>query len=201
MIALYITIYLVVALAIFFGSVFTKDSAEKGESKMIRYPNLVGNLKYVGSNQAVVRKIALTSNRDHRDFVKALCQHFIAHPNPMMVPIYSFRDLSFGSGGSYFRYCYDMKAMGMLSGDEKRIVDFMGDNPSPNHASIPGFRKMFPELMSFLELVINQNRYHDLHSGNVMLDEEENYRLVDVEGFLNSKKLDDPINKWITEGD
>ena len=40
-----------------------------------------------------------------------------------------------------------------------------------------------PKLYSFLESAIEDLRYYDLHSGNVMLNEDWEYVLIDLEGF------------------
>ena len=63
--------------------------------------------------------------------------------------------------------------------------------------SIHPFMTENERLAIFLDTVIRQNRYHDLHHGNVMLDADKNYRLIDVEGFQNDYPLNDKRNDWI----
>jgi hypothetical protein len=51
--------------------------------------------------------------------------------------------------------------------------------------------------MTFLEKVISLDRYHDLHGENVMMDNDGDFRLIDIDGF-NNPPLSLPENNWIT---
>lgn len=169
---------------------------------MIQYPNLFNNLKYVGANQMIVRKTAQTSMRSNFDFMKTLCTHLINNPDPMIVPVYSFNILQ-NDHYACFKYSYDMMAMGTLSGDEKDVVNLVSNKVdyygeiTESDPNIQNCWKQQPELMSFLDKLVKQDRYFDLHDGNIMIDHEENYRVIDLEGFIQYS-LSDPRNDWIT---
>lgn len=173
---------------------------------MIQYPNLFANLKYIGANQMRVRKTARSSMKSNFQFMKALCNHLINNPDQMIVPVYSFEVLE-DDNRNQFRYSYDMMAMGMLSREDKDIVNLIScrvdhygqtpDDPDPNIRSCWDRR---PELMCFLDKLVRMNRYFDLHDGNIMIDHEENYKVIDLEGFIRYP-LSDRHNDWITRNE
>lgn len=168
---------------------------------MITYPNLHKPLRYIGANQSRVRKTAYTGLKCHLLFMKALCKRLIDNPDPLIVEVYSFKELPNAFGN--YKYQYDMKAMGMLSEAEKRVVNMVskycepGDAMPTDLADINLAWKKHPAIMTFLQKVLFQNRYFDIHDGNIMIDENEEYKLVDLEGFIGSSQ----DNKWVYQNE
>jgi hypothetical protein len=60
---------------------------------MINYPKSLpqSNVEIVSSTR--VLKTGNFSRPDSFEFVQALANHFIRHPDPLVVPIYSFRSI------------------------------------------------------------------------------------------------------------
>ena len=56
-------------------------------------------------------------------------------------------------------------------------------------------------LIEFLKLVTRQNRYLDLNSGNVMLNRDNEYVLLDLEGFLKSGRHTVSSYDWLPQPD
>lgn len=185
---------------------------------MITYSNykLPHGLEYVGDG-FTIRKTVLCSDKDSLHFMQALCQHLIAHPDPMIVPVYAFQYLGEKAGHCY-SYSYDMMRLGNLTDEEKKIIwevtrakgswPGAGDGP-PKSDPIHQFQSNpkitpeqawqdYPKLMTYLGEVIKQNRYYDMHDENILMDEEANYRLIDLEGLINIP-LSQPDNQWITD--
>lgn len=181
---------------------------------MIHYNNykLPDGLEYVGDGWTV-RKTATCKGNETFEFIKTLCQRLIVHPDPMIVPVYSFKYLGACADFSH-KYQYDMRRLGDLSKEETETIWQVGDawragSSDPTRIFVPkpvfeGYIpadkawEKYPKLMHFLQEVIKLDRYHDLHGENVMMDEDENYRLIDVEGFLNPP-LARPSNAWIRD--
>lgn len=177
---------------------------------MIKYSNykLPYGLKYVGDGYTI-RKTATCSGQMTLEFMQALCQHLIAHPDPMVVPVYQFQNLGSKAEHNY-QYSYDMMRLGELDTNERTIVWNVGNAwrakvPKPTRQfgsfdekvySVSKAWDNYPELMKYLGKIVKQDRYHDLHGGNVMKGEEGNYFLIDLEGFLHTP-LSLPSNNWI----
>lgn len=178
---------------------------------MIHYSNykLPHGLEYVGDGYTV-RKTALCTGKDALDFYRGLCQHLIAHPDPMIVPVYRFEYLG-AQANNVHKYSYDMMRMGNISREEATIVWQVGDAWRFQYAeavdptrqfkvdaeySVEECWTTYPKLMHFLKEVVVLNRYHDLHGENVMMDNDGEYRLIDLEGFYNPP-LSNPSNTWI----
>lgn len=171
-------------------------------STMRKYPhNLPKGLEYI--NDYTIRKSANMSLGCNVVFMEALCSHLTRNPDPLVVPVSNFRRGKYFNG--VFNYTYDMQALLMLHTDEKRIINKVYDRwdradefPSQSKdLDILQFWHDYPALMRFLDRVLLDNRHHDIHDGNIMVDEEDNYRLVDLEGFINGFPLNHPYNKWI----
>jgi hypothetical protein len=165
--------------------------------------NFEGLHQYYGLSlvdEAIVRKEASTSMRDSYLAIKMLCEHFIAHPDPLVVPVYAFQTLSEGVGDyGTFTYSYDMKRLGQISRDEKDLIsNFTDSYNSFGQATLSRIMKDYPRLMPFLEKVQEQDRYVDLHSGNVRVNEDGDYQLIDLEGFIIIP-LVDKHNLWFTK--
>lgn len=136
-------------------------------------------------------------------FMDAVIKHFIRNPDPLVVPIYNYRVLSNKRDNN--SYQYDMMRLGLLSKEERSLVDDASDLADKygkgfwseaNEDFYLKFQQHY-KLASFLETISIQGRYHDLHSGNVMMDMDGDYRLVDLEGFTNNP-LEALDNDWIT---
>lgn len=171
---------------------------------MIKYPHsLPQGLKFLGNDR--VRKTALTHGKAGFEHIEGLCNHFIRNPNPKVVPIYNFGIRKID--GQYYYYFYDMMLMGMLSDAEKRAITLFDrrygyDRVLPIHSGDPEVQKAcraYPKLAQFMSEVFEEGRYYDTHCGNVMIDLEEEYRLVDIEGFMLHDGLEHPKNAWITK--
>ncbi len=98
----------------------------------------------------------------------------------------------------------EMELMGMLSEEEKTFISavfgYCNESyslSSSTNAKVIAGRKDFPVLADFLDKVIIQNRYMDRHCGNIMMDCEENYRIIDIEGFMYGE-FNSPCHSWIT---
>lgn len=181
---------------------------------MIHYNNykLPPGLEYVGDG-FTIRKTALINGKWAFEFMRELCNHLIAHPDPMIVPVSCFEFLGLAAGNVH-KYSYDMMRLGDLSRKEVDIIWQVGDawrhfHGYPNLDPTKQFKddavysaeecwEQHPKLMLFLKEVIVLNRYHDLHGENVMMDNDGDYRLVDIEGFLNSP-LSQPENDWLRQ--
>jgi hypothetical protein len=180
---------------------------------MITYSNynLQPGLEYV-KDGFTIRKTVHCSRKQTVEFMRALCAHLIAHPDPMVVPIYDFQYL--GQVAQHdFKYSYDMLRLGEISEIENRIIWQVGyahsdgsSDPVHNfkhtvwvktHIDAEYAWKNHFKLMTFLEKVISLDRYHDLHGENVMMDNDGEFRLIDIDGF-NNPPLSLPENNWIT---
>src|SRR5277367_5136081 len=90
--------------------------------RMIIYNNykLPKGLEYVGDG-FTIRKTVHCSNKETMLFMQALCQHLIAHPDPLVVPVVGFQYL--GQKSDYYHiYSYDMTRMGDISREERSII-------------------------------------------------------------------------------
>lgn len=146
-------------------------------------------ISYIGD---VVRKRGRFSRLEKFLILKKLANHLIENPSPTIVPILKFEDLGFDLEDGSYQYTYDMVRLNPLSQMEIKIVSHVveawheiRDLPSESKSEtiINGW-SYFPKLLTFLENIITEKRYGDLHDGNVMLDRDYNYRLIDLEGFI-----------------
>lgn len=171
---------------------------------MIRYASRLppGRGCQILEDNQTVRKTVQCSEEYTLLFMEALVNHFIRQPDPLVVPVYRFEVLE----KSRYKYCYsyDMQLLGMLSEEEKQFVDRVGDLYDKHGAdalSIPyelyPEKRSLPQFFSYLKQVVELDRYHDLHSGNIMIDLDENYRIIDLEGF-HYYTLNNSANDWIT---
>lgn len=173
---------------------------------MIKYSRLPtgSGLKLI--DEHTVRKTFQTVREETLIFLQSLCSHLIARPDPMVVPIFNFNYLGYRKG--HYNYSYDMMRCGKISVEERLIIDDVADahslrqtNPTNNFCwdakNDPIYvREQYPKLMSFLDNVIELNRYHDLHGHNIMLNQDRELCLIDLEGFTNIP-LNKPENDWI----
>lgn len=167
----------------------------------------------------IVRKTVRTSLPSTLAFIEAVVKHFIAYPDPMVVPVYTFKILPSKGVSKYdHSYQYDMMRLGLLSQEERNLIDYAGDLQDSygvdtfrslatialqgnvyqreRAMKVAGSQQDYPVLFQFLKTLIEQDRYHDTHSGNIMMDMESNYRVLDLEGYI-WQPLDDSRNDWI----
>lgn len=153
-------------------------------------------------SDVVVRKEANFSQRSNFNWIRKLCLHLIANPDPMVVPIYSFEVLeekpeSDKSPWGTYRYAYEMMRLPMLDRDEKSLITTLighyhpvtRDNPKPEIQK--GWREL-PKLVEFMNVVLGQGNYTDLHNNNFLKDQEGNYRIIDLEGFRKYPGVGEP---------
>lgn len=159
------------------------------------------NIKLLDDGMTI-RKTANCSMKASFVYIEALINHFIRNPDPKVVPVYDFKLLTYENG--MHQYQYDMMRLGILSGQEKDLIDRAGDllDMYGKRAfwQIDGVYSDFdeyPELYAYLKDLIAEGRYYDLHSGNIMMDTDYNYRIIDLEGFLNLP-LEKEANDWIS---
>lgn len=141
----------------------------------------------------VVRKEAQFSTRESFEWIRNLVLHMLANPNPMVVPVYRFEVMEEtneeeNSRWGVYRYAYEMMRLPMLTKEEKRLITILiggrrpvnRDDPRPD---IQDGWKEYPTLVEFMNRVLADGYYTDLHDNNFLKDEEGNYRIIDLEGF------------------
>ena len=152
----------------------------------------------------VVRKVSQYSQRQNFEFIRDLVNHLIQNPNPMVVPIYRFEVLEETTEkenphwGTY-KYAYEMMRLPMLDKDEKELITKVIGNyhPVPRDTVDPGFQRAWrglPKLMEFMNKVLADGFYTDLHNQNFLKDEEGEYRIIDLEGFRTYPGVHDRSN-------
>lgn len=162
-------------------------------------------IKLVGDR--IIRKEAGFGDRVAFNLIRRIVNHFIAFPSPLVVPVYRFEvleehDNMNGNWGTY-KYAYEMRRLCMLSREEKTVINrvfrhvtpIKRDNPDPE---IQACWKEFPQLVEFMNAVLTEGRYNDLHDGNFLKDENGDYKIIDLEGFMKYP-LDGPQNDWVTK--
>jgi hypothetical protein len=148
----------------------------------------------------VVSKRYAAYNKDYMVFMEALCKHLIKNPDPMIVPVYSFEVLMEPKNAlEHWEYQYAMMRLGKLNHDEKMIISHLSSaRYYPSAENLNDSRGKYPKLVQFVDDVFLQDRHHDVHYGNLMKDEDENYRLVDLESFWIGNSINHPTSAWIT---
>lgn len=145
----------------------------------------------------IVRKTSVCDSLYSMEFMTALLNHFINSPHSMIVPISNFKKVK------KLMYTYDMIKLNPLTPEEDSLIDLVGEMEFDYgrrachllEMKHPGVREVYPVLFPFLETIIAENKYWDIHSGNIMkLD--NNYYIIDLEGFAN-EPLNDESNNWI----
>lgn len=162
-------------------------------------------------DEHTVRKEFGTSDKEVVHFMNGLLEHLILDPDPLIVPVYDFYIKGIENGR--WSYRYDMQRCAPISAEDKWIVEAVGDSidmeaPYRDITSVwddeftgrelAQVWKDHFELMNFLEQIVKQGRYFDLHGGNVMINHDNNYVLIDLEGFINVP-LSLPENNWIVK--
>lgn len=147
-----------------------------------------------------IRKTIANRNLDWMEFMSALLKHFTKYPEPYVVPIYDYKILSSSS------YQYDMMRCGLLTDDERALISIVGDLHDrykiaacqvTHDLDLLEYKKKCPKLFQFLQMIVEQDRYWDIHSGNILLNEDGEYCLIDLEGYIKLPLLK-AVNNWIT---
>jgi hypothetical protein len=111
----------------------------------------------------------------------------------MVVPVYRFEVLEetdekdSPTWGTY-KYAYEMMRLPYLHKDEKDLISTLIGIYRPvtrddsNPAVQQGWREL-PKLVEFMNKVLGDGHYTDLHNQNFLKDQEGNYRIIDLEGF------------------
>lgn len=145
-----------------------------------------------------VRKTLVNRNPDWMKYMTALLGHFTKHPEPHVVPIYDYQILSDSS------YQYDMMRCGLLTDDERMFISIVGDLHDRykiaacqvKDAELMAYKDKHPKLFKFLQMIVEEDRYWDIHSGNILLNEDGEYCLIDLEGYMRLPLLQ-AGNNWI----
>lgn len=178
---------------------------------MVEYDSLYGRFGLSLVNETRVRKDARVNTIEDARAIEVLCKYFMDTKDPMVVEIYNFQHLKplpnkapsvyTYSGYGYF---YEMKRLAKLSSEEKDLIEdmaYLGRVKALSEID-KNFhnKKAYPKLVDFMLEVLQQNRYHDLHSGNFLKDEFGDYKLIDIEGFFNyGRPLTDPGYAWLSK--
>lgn len=174
---------------------------------MVRYEEHVEDwhgISLIDSN--TIRKKASLSTRESFECIEAICYHFMERPNPMVVPVYSFRavqeprDRHFGT----YVYEYDMKRLAMLDHGEKSYITLLKSSRAylynglrtDEKEELERLTEVYPALVKFMETVYSEKRYTDIHDCNILKDEYEDYKLIDLEGFIRVP-FERNENDWI----
>lgn len=156
-----------------------------------------------------VEKTAQLGNKESWECFLTIIGHFKDNHDPMVVPIYDFEVLKQPEDetvawGVQYKYRYTMKRLGLLTSGEKQLISDMrevsiygdksyGANPSKRLLTS---KAEYPELTRFMEVVIAQKRYLDIHDNNFLKDEDESYKVIDLEGFIYTP-LNREENNWL----
>lgn len=138
-----------------------------------------------------ILKRAECSTEKTYTFMKAICESLIRSPNPSIVPVLSFHTVS--KGFFHFRYNYLMQKLNPLSSFEKSVIEVWSGINDDDREDIP---KYTPEQSDAISLAGQEQcpkllklmdewrwTYWDFHAGNVMKDDDGEYRIIDLEGF------------------
>lgn len=132
--------------------------------------------------------------------MKNLINHCISTQPSHIVTIYNFSTFR---NGKFISYEYDMERLGILTPLERELINIVG-KMHKMHGKEACYQKdisyngskIYPKLFEFLKHITDENLYKDIHSGNILMDHEFNYRIIDLEGFL-VYPLNSPFNLWI----
>lgn len=169
---------------------------------MIKYDSLYGRGAIQLLDEKTVRKTAITGLADIVQGVEGMCKHLIRHPDPMIVPVYDFQIDKAPNGNNtvgWYEYHYDMLRLGMLNEEERSLINLIDYTDQLNVIRVEHLRKNYPALSVFMDEVLQLGRYVDIHGGNFLKDEDEAYRIIDLEGFMHFP-LTNPINDWFRLG-
>jgi hypothetical protein len=166
--------------------------------------------KYFGRKQSInylentiVEKVAHCQSYNSLEFMEAITSHFIKNPDPHVVPVYSFNIWRRDKANENYIYSYNMMRLKKISYNEKLLIDLVGNyydkygaGACLQNVSYYNAQERLPLLFNFLKTITMQDRYYDIHSENIMTDNDGNYRLIDLEGFIKTPLAQDK-NNWI----
>lgn len=163
---------------------------------MIRYSTrLPTNSGLTLVSDLVVRKTSQYYSIIARNYIRDVVHYFEKNPCSYVVKAWNYKELPINKSNHY-TYSYDMERLGLISSEEKNIIAIIVKYENVSLSSYPQYWSSHPSLMGFLQTVIEDGKYDDLHDGNVMIDTQENYRLIDLEGFIKYP-LDTFKNDWL----
>lgn len=161
----------------------------------------ISNYPY-GIEQVSINRIKKTSafgDFSNLQMFEKVINHFINHPNEMVVPVYNY--IYYGYNSDH-KYSYEMDMLLPLNYEEKDIIDTFADSLSWNFdtckyyysfeevltqnnrmQTIVSKQKDYSDLFTFIKQVVDNAMYIDLHGGNIMIDTNDQYKLIDIEGF------------------
>lgn len=149
-------------------------------------------------SNGMIRKKIHTSSYQEVHAIAALINYFEKYSDTKVVAHSNFKIIE---NDNHYSYQYDMIRCGLLPSEERIFINLVGDihdlqgRYAFQHPDIRSEKEKFPKLNDFLEQVVSENRYWDLHSGNVMLNEDWDYVLIDLEGFIRHPLLHHD-NNW-----
>ena len=129
--------------------------------------------------------------------IESLLERIINEKPSHVVPVYSYKILDSK------HYQYEMMRCGILTPSERELINTVG-NLHDRHGvlaceqdmyDLHFYGKQHPKLLDFLKMIVTTDRYWDIHSGNILMNEDREYCLIDLEGFIKA-----PIelhNDWI----
>lgn len=132
-------------------------------------------VKFSEEDEFVITKTVRCSDKFFFNHMEQIICNQIKFPNKDIVEVFNFKILRKNEKENNFTYSYDMKRLGLLSKDERLFIDY--GNPCelilpPDMSKLSDFLKRIKEY------------YFDIHSGNILLDEDSSYKLIDLEGML-----------------
>lgn len=139
-----------------------------------------------------ILKRAECSSESTFAYMQALCEHLIRTPHPEIVPVLSFHTVS--KGFFHYRYNYTMQKMNHLSNFEKSVIHIwsgindVADSVTPKKYTEEEAESITKAGLEYCPKLVNlmedwQHLYFDIHAGNIMKDDDGEYRLIDLEGF------------------
>ena len=142
-------------------------------------------------NKDTIRKVYAAYSIEG-DFIEMVCCYLIENPHPLIVPIYKFEG---NFEDNWCHYSYDMKLLTPISEEEACIVN-NARNDTNNFGISALSRFTNRRLVTFLQKVLVDGIYWDLHGGNVMKDQDGNYLLIDLEGLNPASRFADSVRDW-----
>lgn len=169
---------------------------------MIKYnSNLPENRGLELIDDFTVRKTAHLGTKGALDVIEAIVKFYEANPDPLVVKVNNFQYYGIRHKNLY-QYSYDMDRLGPLDNDEESLLTIgfdaswhgidpfdksnfiYFDHVGYKKENVPKLLEDNKKLISFIRKVIDQNRYQDRHSGNVMRNSDNEFVLLDLEGFM-----------------
>jgi hypothetical protein len=157
-------------------------------------------------DEFTVRKEAKSYSSENMMIIREIIKFYERNPDKHVIRAWNFNFIGNNS------YTYDMERATALTLKEKQIVSAVSERSYYDHitSAAEAIKICYSDkaeyiiadnqkLINFLDYVINQNRYHDLHDQNVMRSIDNEFVLIDLEGFTFNKKISE--YDWITDID